>query len=65
MLVINADDFYGAAAYRAAADCFASLAKSSADEYFMVGYRLRNTSRPMDRWPGASAARTPRASSPT
>ena len=46
MLVINADDFYGAAAYQTAADCFASPTKSSDAEYFMVGYRLRKTVSP-------------------
>jgi hypothetical protein len=45
LLVINADDFYGAAAYQAAAGHFASAAPSSTD-YCMVGYRLRNTLSP-------------------
>ncbi|MGO8691717.1 MAG: NTP transferase domain-containing protein [Thermoguttaceae bacterium] len=45
MLVINADDFYGAAAYQAAADYFA-LADASGTDYCMVGYRLRNTVSP-------------------
>ena len=45
MLVINADDFYGAAAYQAAADYCVSTAGSSTD-YCMVGYRLRNTLSP-------------------
>ncbi len=45
MLVINADDFYGAAAYQTAADYFASATSTSTD-YCMVGYRLRNTVSP-------------------
>ena len=45
MLVINADDFYGAAAYQAAADYFAA-ADASGTDYCMVGYRLRNTISP-------------------
>ncbi len=44
--MINADDFYGAAAYRTAADCFSSPEKSCQAEYFMVGYRLRKTVSP-------------------
>ena len=39
--VINADDFYGAGAFRAAYDFLA--APRSAGESAMVGYRLRNT----------------------
>lgn len=39
--VINADDFYGAGAYRAMYD-FLSTAESDS-EYAMVGYKLRNT----------------------
>ncbi len=46
LLVINADDFYGAAGYQTAADYFNSAAASSATDYCMVGYRLRNTVSP-------------------
>lgn len=38
--VINADDFYGRGAYAALADFF--RARHAANEYAMVGYRLRN-----------------------
>lgn len=46
MLVINADDFYGAAAYAAAGRFIGSLPPGSTDDYFMVGYRLRDTVSP-------------------
>ena len=39
--VINADDFYGAGAYKAMYDFLSGSRKQS--EYAMVGYRLRNT----------------------
>jgi UTP-glucose-1-phosphate uridylyltransferase len=42
-LVINADDFYGAAAYQTAAEHFGSLAAPQKNDYFMVGYSLRKT----------------------
>jgi NDP-sugar pyrophosphorylase family protein len=39
--VINADDYYGTEAFRLAYDHLANLRDDS--DYFMVGYRLRNT----------------------
>ena len=39
--VINADDFYGSGAFKAAADFL--LAGGDADEHAMVGYRVENT----------------------
>jgi len=44
--VINADDFYGAGAYRTAADYLAKAAGRGGDDYFMVGYYLRKTVSP-------------------
>lgn len=41
--VINADDFYGADAYKKAADFIKSAEKSAGNHYCMVGYRLGNT----------------------
>ena len=46
LLVINADDFYGAAAYQTAAGYFDSAAGSQSTDYCMVGYRLRHTVSP-------------------
>lgn len=40
--VQNADDFYGADAYRVMVDALARMSPASSDSY-MVGYRLRNT----------------------
>ncbi len=42
-LVINADDFYGAAGYRLAAEFLARPAAGPSEAYAMVGYRLANT----------------------
>ena len=40
--VINADDFYGSASFKALADYLSNMELSSTD-YCMVGYRLHNT----------------------
>lgn len=40
---INADDFYGASAFKEMADYFATLGASSQSEFAMVGYDLDNT----------------------
>jgi UTP-glucose-1-phosphate uridylyltransferase len=40
---INADDFYGAGAFRVMADYLCSLSLSQQNEYAMVGYDLNNT----------------------
>ena len=42
-LVINADDYYGAEAYRIAYEKLRGLADDEKARYFMVGYELRNT----------------------
>lgn len=42
-LVINADDYYGIDAYRAAYETLSSLADDEKARYFMVGYQLKNT----------------------
>lgn len=42
-LVINADDFYGAAAYARAAACLREPAGDGPQRWCMVGYRLANT----------------------
>ncbi|MBU0679762.1 MAG: nucleotidyltransferase [Verrucomicrobia bacterium] len=44
--VINADDFYGRAAYRILAGFLAEKHNESPPEYAMVGYSLRNTLSP-------------------
>ncbi|QOJ15971.1 MAG: NTP transferase domain-containing protein [Planctomycetia bacterium] len=41
--VINADDFYGAASYRALADFFARPESAGMEEYAMVGFSLADT----------------------
>lgn len=41
--VINADDYYGPASYRAMFDFLAALEPNASDPYAMVGYRLGNT----------------------
>jgi hypothetical protein len=40
---INADDFYGAGAFRVMADYLSSLSAGNQTEYAMVGYNLSNT----------------------
>ena len=42
-LVINADDYYGADAYRVAYETLVALEDDDKARYFMVGYELRNT----------------------
>lgn len=41
--VVNGDDFYGAASFRAAADCLSEAADTTPAGYCMVGFILRNT----------------------
>lgn len=41
--VINADDFYGADAYKKAAEFIKSAEKTEGNHYCMIGYRLGNT----------------------
>ncbi|MBN2611793.1 MAG: nucleotidyltransferase [Bacteroidales bacterium] len=42
-VVINADDFYGLEAFQAVSSFLSSSAVSSANQYCMVGYKLKNT----------------------
>lgn len=42
-LVINADDYYGAEAYRVAYEALSNLRDDDVARYFMVGYQLQNT----------------------
>ena len=42
-VAINADDFYGAAAYGALGEYLSSIQDMAATDYAMVGYQLRNT----------------------
>lgn len=42
-LVINADDYYGADAYRVAYETLSTLQDDDKARYFMVGYELKNT----------------------
>ncbi len=41
--VVNADDFYGADAYRLMSDYLQRVGEDSTDDYAMVGYMLRDT----------------------
>lgn len=41
--VINADDYYGADAFRTAYDCLTRLRDDDKQRFIMVGYELRNT----------------------
>ena len=41
--VINADDFYGKEAYQTIADYFKTLSKDVNNQYYMVGYPVKNT----------------------
>ncbi len=45
-MVVNADDFYGAAAYRALADYLLRHAGTTPPSFALVGYRLRDTVPP-------------------
>ncbi len=42
-VVINADDFYGKAAYKQIYDKLCEVKQSKANQFYMVGFRLKNT----------------------